>query len=179
MKYSDFMRGNVEKYRPTCANIARHEAGHALLASAVDYLPIKEVQIWRGSGRCWNGTVEFDSSCLDDGRAQDVADFYQRAVMVIIAGPLAVVPTLRGEELADAMSFLDCAVFALGMCNIADDITEDAILEELTIKTTGILEQHQAALGKLTRLLVRGRRLDAQDIAAVVSPECRQEAPCA
>jgi hypothetical protein len=168
MKYSDFMRGCKEVYPSNCTNTARHEVGHAIVTLAMGYLPIKEVQVWRSSGRIWNGTVQFDTSCLNQRRAQDEAAFYRKAVMVSLAGTLAVVPTLRGEELADALSFLDAAVFAMAMGKIADESTEDAVLEELTIKATNILEEHHDALGQLTRLLVRRRRLDAQDVEDIV-----------
>jgi ATP-dependent Zn protease len=168
MKYSDFMRGGHDRYRMTATNIARHEAGHAVVALVTDYMPINQVQIWRGNGRQWSGTVRFDTSTLAETRAKNETAFYQKAVMVSMAGTLAVVPTLRGEELADSLGFPDSAVFAAGMCKLADETTEDAVLDDLTSRAMCILDQHEDALGRSARLLIRRRTLNIQGIAMVL-----------
>jgi ATP-dependent Zn protease len=174
MKYSDFMRGGHDLYRNTASNIARHEAGHAVVAMMTDYMPINKVQIWRGSGRQWSGTVKFDTSSLAETRAKNETAFYQKAVMVSIAGTLAVVPSLRGEELADSLGFPDSAVFATGMCKLADEATEDAVLDDLTTRATCILEQQEDALGRLARRLVRRRTMNTYEITEIVeATTCR------
>jgi hypothetical protein len=148
-------------------NVARHEAGHALVATVVGYLPIMKVEIWRRpSSYVWSGAVEFESSERDWASAseEDLAE----AAMVAIAGALAIDPTLRATRLADRMCPSDWGAFSYAMFRLADEETEDVVFDRVAEKSATILQDNCSRLDALARRICRKKCLDGEEVTRVL-----------
>jgi hypothetical protein len=140
-------------------NVARHEAGHALVATVLGW-EVAWVEIWLESDGKWDGLVEWFHTT-----ATSPKDF----VMVRIAGQLAIDFELSPEQLWGVLGKRDLLPSYSNFCNTTMTAAHRRVaFPRLVRETSEILRKYRLALDAMTKRLSRRLWLRSDAICEII-----------